>query len=352
MVASLNPGSDDKLHQCSPLYLDDTRAQNVFLPEGFDLESAVGGGYVDDGVGAGGRGKGGDSGDSDGGGDEDENSLEAVLRSSNRTLDDLPADTKNFTPEALLAYARATSSPISAFLARSWPGWMKRCAADAEFPFKVLMELTVGLGLSSSGMIAARGKDILKELDFAICDIAVGAAVNFLLVYLLTPTFAPPGAKLSAVARLPANVFIAGQHSLPSRLGTFLYKGGLFGVCGFFAALAGTAASQGLIAIRRVVAPDAMVNSELPNVLATASAWAGFMALSANPRYQAIAGVERALFTFAPDTAAKVGSALLRTGNNVVGGASWVWWARYVGLQPPAQPVDPVMSVPADAASS
>lgn len=340
--AALNPIHEDALYQRSPLHVDDTCASgglsDPFAP--YEAESAVGGGIVDGGSGsdAGGRG---DSGD--GSGDNDDESLEAVLRNSNRTLEDLPADARNLTPEALLSYARATSSPFSAFLARAWPGWMLRCAADAEFPFKVLMELTVGLGLSSSGMIAARGKDIIKELDFAICDIAVGAAVNFLLVYLLTPTFAPPGAKLSAVARLPANVFIAGAYSLPSRVATLLYKGALFGVCGFCAALAGTAASQGLIAVRRVVAPDAPVNTDMPNVLATASAWAGFMCLSANPRYQAIAGIERGLFTFAPDTFAKLGSGLLRTGNNVVGGASWVWWARYVGLQP-QKPVDPVMS--------
>lgn len=311
------------------------------MPAEYEPESAVGGGIsgnVNDPPSGGGG-----SGD----GDRDDD-IESALRSSNRTLDELPDDARKLGAESLLSYVQATSSPLSAFLARVWPGWMRRCAADPEFPFKVLMELTVGLGLSSSGMIAARGKDILKELDFALCDVAVGAAVNFILVYLLTPVWAPAGAKLSPFARLPANVFIAGNYSLVSRLGCLFYKSALFGVCGFFAAIAGSTASQGLIAIRRAAAPDATVDTKMPNLLNTAVAWAGFMAVSANPRYQAVAGVERALFTFAPDAVAKLGSAALRTGNNVVGGAAWVWWARFVGLQPKKQTVDPVLSHPAN----
>ena len=329
-----------------PLNLDEPHSYRLAYSAytEYEPESAVGGGISgnvndppsDDGCG--GRGD----------GDQDDD-LESALRSTNRTLDDLPENARNLGPESLLSYVQATSSPLSAFLARVWPGWMRRCAADPEFPFKVLMELTVGLGLSSSGMIAARGKDILKELDFALCDIAVGAAVNFILVYLLTPAWAPAGAKLGPLARLPANVFIAGNYSIASRLGCLFYKSALFGVCGFFAAIAGSTASQGLIAVRKLAAPDATVDSKMPNLLNTAVAWAGFMALSANPRYQAVAGVERALFSLTPDAVAKVGSAALRTGNNVVGGAAWVWWARYVGLQPKQQVVDPVLSHAADA---
>ncbi len=48
------------------------------------------------------------------------------------------------------------------------------------------MELTVVLELAVSCMIASRGNIMLKELDFAICDIAVGGTVNFVLVYMFT----------------------------------------------------------------------------------------------------------------------------------------------------------------------
>jgi len=306
-------------------------------------ESAVSGGSID----GGGGGKVDDGSGSGGGDDGDEEAVESLLKTTNRTLEDLPEAVRGLEAANMRAYLEATSNPISAFLAKVWPGWLLRCAADAEFPFKVLMELTVGLSLSSSGMIAARGKDLWKELDFAICDITVGAVVNFLLVYLLTPTYTAPGAKLSAVARLPANVFIAGNYTIPARVASLLYKGALFGVCGFFAGLAGTGSAQGLMQLRKTLRPEGEVSvsaasKDMPGIIPSALGWAGYMALSSNPRYQIVAGVERGLFRFAPDSIAKAGSALLRTGNNVVGGASWVWWARAIGLQ--KRSVDNVLS--------
>ncbi len=48
------------------------------------------------------------------------------------------------------------------------------------------MQLAVGVEFAISGMIAALGKDIVKEYDLAICDTAVGGTLNFTFVYLLT----------------------------------------------------------------------------------------------------------------------------------------------------------------------
>lgn len=271
----------------------------------------------------------------DGDSGEDEASRADILKEYGKTDGDIPEDLKRLSGASLNAYLKATQKGLSAWLATNWPGWRIRVAADAEFPFKVLMEETVGLGLAASGMIAARGKDILSELDFAFCDIAVGGTLNFILVYLLAPCF---GAKSGRFASLPSNLFVQGHFSLPARIAGFVYKGVLFSACGFAGSLVGTTLSQSLLFVRQTMASrrsDAkpVVKKELPNVLVNSAAWAGFMFVSANPRYQALAGVERALFTYAPETGAKLGSALLRTGNNVIGGAIWVWWARLIGLQ-------------------
>lgn len=226
-----------------------------------------------------------------------------------------------------------------------WGGWRRRVLADADFPFKVLMELTVGLGLAASGMIAARGARIMEELDFALCDIVVGGTLNFILVYLLSPAVAAGGAGGAGVAarlgRLPANVFARGAFSAGQRVGGFLYKGVLFAVCGFAGSVVGTGVSQGLVAARRLLAERKggaegggnVAEKELPNVVVNSAAWAGFMFLSANPRYQAVAGVERFLFAKAPMSVAKLGSGAARTVNNIMGGAIWVWWAKYLGIQ-------------------
>ena len=88
------------------------------------------------------------------------------------------------------------------------------------------------------------------------------------------------------------------------------------------------------------------------------------MFVSTNPRYQLVNGVERVclfcyfvylgrrentvmliqeqkvmlhplvqvMYQVAPGIG-RAGSLILRTGNNIVGGATWVLWARFIGLQ-------------------
>lgn len=266
-----------------------------------------------------------------------------LLRKFGRADEVLPSDIAALPSAQLATYLEATKNGFVRWLAKIWPGWRRRVAADPDFPFKVLMEETVGLGLAASGMIAARGKDILNELDFAFCDIAVGGTLNFILVYLLTPAILVGGASKGGAmgrlgqmtSKLPANAFTAGAYSVGERLSSFFYKGMLFAVCGFAGSLVGTSLSQVLVLLRRSFSSKegGVVEKPLPNVAINSAAWAGFMFLSANPRYQTVAGIERVLFAFAPDAVAKAGSGALRTANNVVGGAIWVWWARAIGLQ-------------------
>lgn len=260
---------------------------------------------------------------------------DAVLKTFGKTDADIPPDLHILSPAQLSDYLQATKSGFGAWLARSWPGWRRRVAADPEFPFKVLMEETMGLGLAASGMVAARGEKILSELDFAFCDIAVGGTLNFILVYLLAPAIGVGATRFSA---LPANLFVKGSYPLHTRFLGFLYKGALFSVCGFAGSIVGSTLSQSLIAARRAVSsirnPDQhLPKSVLPSVFVNSLAWAGFMFISSNPRYQAVAGAERFLFNVAPDSVAKVSCAALRTANNVLGGAYWVWWSKIVGIQ-------------------
>lgn len=306
--------------------------------------------------GNGGEGAGGGSGGEGSSGDNMERST--ILSKYGKSELDLPADVRSLTGSSLDGYLSATRG-LSGLLASVWSGWRRRCAADPEFPFKLLMEQTVGLGLTVSGMVAARGKDILNELDFAICDTIVGATMNFVLVYLLTPALAKnivaknasTKAATGLFAQLPANMFARGNYSLPMRIAGFLHKSALFSVCGFVASVIGTSASYGLVMLRQrssVIARTKTNNHQeqgqqeqhqqqpspkLPNVITNSLAWAGFMLVSSSPRYQVVAGAERALFQFAPDSMAKLASGLVRTGNNVLGGATWVLWAKAVGLQ-------------------
>lgn len=316
-IVSRNPSSLSSDQQEPHLELDTSD------PNGPNFNQAGGGGT-------------GSNGDDDDNGDG-EYSRSEVLSKYGKVESEIPQDVTKISPSELDAYLKATRTGLSAFFATIWPGWRLRVAADPEFPFKLLMEQTVGLGLTVSGMVVARGANILNELDFAICDTIVGATMNFALVYLLTPVLgASSGGVLS---RLPANLFAKGAFSVPTRIGGFLYKTTLFSLCGFAASIFGTTASQGLVSLRRSATKnvkkegEGQVQPELPNLLVNSAAWAGFMMVSSSPRYQALAGVERLLFSYTPETIAKIGSASLRTGNNILGGATWVMWAKAIGLQ-------------------
>lgn len=323
----------DRAHQS--LALSELEENDNYVANSKDIFHAGGGsGFGDNGKDGKGGGDGGEWFRDD---SEEPSARQDVLAQHGKTEADIPQDIRGLKASDLNEYLKATRGGLTAWLARLWPGWRRRVAADPEFPFKVLMEETVGLGLTASGMIAAKGRRILAELDFALCDLCVGATMNFLLVYLLTPAFSAR-ANSSLIARLPASLFAEGQYSILARLGGYLYKGALFSGCGFAASIIGTTASQGLVSVRRAIGSaqgEKATDSypPLPNVFVNSTAWAGFMFVSSSPRYQAVAGLERLLFGFAPETVAKIGSGALRTANNIIGGATWVAWVDAIGLQ-------------------
>ncbi|GJQ11096.1 hypothetical protein GpartN1_g2887.t1 [Galdieria partita] len=266
----------------------------------------------------------------------------ALAKELNLNVQELPQHLWSLNTEQVTAYLAVTSGGIVRILAKAWPAWQQKVLADPNFPFKLLMEETLGLGLGFSGMIAARGKQILKELDFAICDLAVGAAMNFILVWLLTPSISIHQLKNSGslqqyLSNLPAHCFAASSSniavSLNQRIAAFLYKGFLFASCGFLGSMVGTTVAYFLLYIRRKMLKDTSSSRQLPNLFVNSLAWAGFMFLSSNPRYQILSGIERLMFHVMPVSVARISTGVLRTLNNIAGGASWVIYARAIGLQ-------------------
>ncbi|EME31368.1 protein reticulata-related 3, chloroplastic [Galdieria sulphuraria] len=267
----------------------------------------------------------------------------ALAKELNLNVQDLPQHLWFLSTEQVTAYLAVTSGGVVRFLAKAWPAWQQKLLADPNFPFKLLMEETLGLGLGFSGMIAARGKQILKELDFAICDLVVGAAMNFILVWLLTPTIniqqhlKSHGSWQRYLSNLPAHCFASSSSnvafSLSQRIVAFLYKGLLFASCGFLGSMVGTTVAYSLLYIRRKMLKDTSSSRQLPNLFVNSLAWAGFMFVSSNPRYQILSGIERLMFHIMPISVARISTGVLRTVNNIAGGASWVLYARAIGLQ-------------------
>ena len=99
---------------------------------------------------------------------------------------------------------------------------------------------------------------------------------------------------MSKLALLPANIFAEGSFSFRQRIAAGMYKGALFGLCGFLGSVGGTSLAYLLFLVRRITNPSsAKDGKELPNVLANSLGWASFMFVSTNPRYQLVNGVEQ-----------------------------------------------------------
>ncbi|XP_039810998.1 protein RETICULATA-RELATED 3, chloroplastic-like [Panicum virgatum] len=212
-------------------------------------------------------------------------------------------------------------------------GWAARVAADPQFPFKVLMEELVGVTACVLGDMASRPNFGLNELDFVFSTLVVGSILNFVLMYLLAPTAGVAAAASSAASALPSHMFEPGAYSLGSRVATLVSKGATFAMVGFAAGLAGTALSNGLIAMRKRMDPEFETPNKPPPTLLNAATWAIHMGVSSNLRYQTLNGVEYLLGKVAPAPVFKVSVVALRCVNNVLGGMSFVLLARLTGSQ-------------------
>jgi hypothetical protein len=195
----------------------------------------------------------------------------------------------------------------------------------------------------------------LKELDFVFATLVVGSILNFSLMYLLAPTAAVAGAAGAAtsaartglgaaVAALfspatltrlgaPAGHAFEPGFSLGARLTNLAVKGGLFAGVGFGAGVVGTTLSNALLWLRQRADPGFTLPNAPPGVLANAGAWGAHMGVSSNLRYQAINGLDAALQPLLPPALFRAYSVALRTANNVVGGMSFVFLAKLLGVQ-------------------
>ena len=300
-------------------------------------------GFGESGGGRGGglRRYGGGGGSGDGGEEEVDSEVAALLTKYNLRASDLPPGALALGADKLSRFLASYENGLNRWLIDSWPAWRDKVLADPEFAYKLTVEETVGLGIAMSGTVAARGKDLLKEMDFFLTDCAVGAVLNFVLIWLLAPSVAAKAGS-SGLARyvnkLPSFVMAEGSYSVGQRAMSGLYKGSLFAFCGFLGSVGGTSLAFALLKVRQLIDPANNADKPLPNVINNSLGWASFMFVSTNPRYQVVNGLERAISGAASPAVSKASSLFLRTGNNLIGGSTWVLWARYIGLQKKKEP--------------
>ncbi|GFY95727.1 alphavirus core family protein [Actinidia rufa] len=148
--------------------------------------------------------------------------------------------------------------PIGAFVS----GWRSRVAADPQFPFKVVMEELVGISACVVGDMASRPNFGLNELDLVFSTLIVICLLNFILTYLLAPTISLPTGQIST--RFSP---IAPQATLV-----------------FMVGLVGTAISNGLIKMRKMVYPSFETLNKALTTILNAATWVIHMGVSSNLR--------------------------------------------------------------------
>ncbi|XP_007026889.2 PREDICTED: protein RETICULATA, chloroplastic [Theobroma cacao] len=333
------------------------------------IDEGNGGGFFDGNGGngkfnnGGGRGGGG-GGDGDDGekGDPEEEEFgpimkfEEVLKETEARGATLPADMMEAAKSVgirkllLLRYLdlQGSSWPLG-FAMRSWGMLRNRMLADPSFLFKIGTEIVIDSCCATLAEVQKRGKDFWAEFELYVADLLVGVVVNIALVGMLAPyaRIGQPSTSTGFLGRmqraygaLPSSVFEAERpgcrFTVKQRIGTYFYKGVLYGAVGFACGIIGQGIANLIMTAKR-----SMKKSEedipVPPLVKSAALWGVFLAVSSNTRYQIINGLER-LVEASPlakqvPPVAMAFTVGVRFANNIYGGMQFVDWARWSGVQ-------------------
>lgn len=241
------------------------------------------------------------------------------------------------------------SNWLLGFLMSSWAMLRNRMLADPSFLFKIGAEIVIDSCCATFAEVQKRGKDFWAEFELYLADLLVGVVVNVALVGMLAPyvRFGQLSASKGflgrmqhAYAALPSSVFEAERpgcrFSVKQRIGTYFYKGVLYGAVGFGCGIIGQGIANMIMTAKRNI-KKSEDDIPVPPLIKSAALWGVFLAVSSNTRYQIINGLER--LVEASPMAKQVPPVALaftvgvRFANNVYGGMQFVDWARSSGVQ-------------------
>ncbi|CAN6442826.1 unnamed protein product [Victoria cruziana] len=224
-----------------------------------------------------------------------------------------------------------------------------RMLADPAFLFKISTEIVIDSCCATFAEVQKRGEDFWQEFELYLADLIVGTVVNVALVGMLAPyvRFGQPsiskgflGRMQSAYGALPSSVFEAERpgcsFSVQQRLGTYFFKGVMYGSVGFACGLIGQGVANLIMTAKRQI-KSSEDDVPVPPLVKSAALWGVFLAVSSNTRYQIVNGLER--LVEASPLARQVPPVALaftvgvRFANNVYGGMQFVDWARWSGCQ-------------------
>ncbi|CAI5969622.1 unnamed protein product [Closterium sp. NIES-65] len=243
-----------------------------------------------------------------------------------------------------------------------------RLLMDPSFLFKVFTEIAIDCACATFAEVQKRGDDFWKEFDLYLSDMLVeslwaapswarsrqprdsprqqpvdGCHASCHVGFLLRSRRSLAGQNSEPLsvfeASLPGQKFSAAQRTV-----TLFVKGVEYGGFGFASGLLGQGIANGVMTLKRSVrqkgdeaahTKDSHVKP--PPLFKTALLWGAFMAVSSNPRYQVVTGLERLVdgSTVARSLPWLSGSftVAVRFANNIYGSSQFVDWARMAGVQ-------------------
>lgn len=267
---------------------------------------------------------------------------EALLSKAKIKRSALPADISaaldagKLSLPQLETYLALLRNPFLKLLTMFGPFVRNRLIANPKLATVIAIETALGIFTMLIAEANARAGNMLKEMDFVICDLALVVATNVALVVTLSPaikTGPPPSGLAKKLGALPPS-FMQLDASASQRLGAFALNAAKFGLIGIASSTIGATATKLLVVARE------RITSERPDVvlapiLSTALAYGAFVALSSSTRYQLVNALEAEVYPRLPlkPQLLPALSAVVRTLNNFLGGMSWIWWARFLGVQ-------------------
>ncbi|KAK4582025.1 hypothetical protein RGQ29_025262 [Quercus rubra] len=337
------------------------------LETGFEVKAdndGNGGGDVLGGSGNGSfsSGGGGGGGGDDNGDDKEEDEFgpilkfEEVMKETEARGVSLPSDMLEAAKSVgirkllLLRYLDMQGSGwLLGFAMKSCSMLRNRMLADPSFLFKIGTEIVIDSCCATFAEVQKRGKDFWAEFELYVADLLVGVVVNVALVGMLAPYARIGGPSVSkgflgrmqhAYGALPSSVFEAERpgcrFTVKQRIGTYFYKGILYGIVGFGCGIIGQGIANLIMTAKRSI-KKSEDDIPVPPLLKSAALWGVFLAVSSNTRYQIINGLERLVETSpiakqVPPVAMAF-TVGVRFANNVYGGMQFVDWARWSGVQ-------------------
>ncbi|CAN1172881.1 Protein RETICULATA-RELATED 5, chloroplastic [Linum perenne] len=283
-----------------------------------------------------------------------------VMNAAGRSRDALPQDLQKgldlglVSPEVLQNFFDLEQYPLIKELTHRFQGFRERLLADPKFLHRLAIEEAISITTTLIAQYEKRKENFFEELDYVITDTVRGSVVDFFTVWLPAPTLSflsyadeinPTdniGVLKGLLGSIPDNAFqknLAGKDwNLSHRVASVLVGGLKLSGVGFVSSIAAVASSNALNSVRTLISPEPVKPQRIKRspIIKTAVVYASFLGISANLRYQIIAGlVEHRIsdeLSSQPVLVAML-SFVVRTINSYLGTQQWIDLARFSGLQ-------------------